>query len=86
MTRIQITYDFSKGPNAVPVSTPYTPEQEAEADALENIVPDVPRDPLAEIDALKAALVAKAVISDADVEQAATTLDAQPVEAQAVKG
>lgn len=33
------------------------------------------RDPIAELDALKAALVAKAVISNADVEKAAASLD-----------
>lgn len=35
MTRTHVTWDFSKGPDGVAVETPFTPEEEAAADAAE---------------------------------------------------
>jgi hypothetical protein len=61
----------------------YLEDDNSEVVAYRNSAPvEAPRDPLAELDALKAALVKKNVVSDKDIEAEAVALDLQ---AEAVK-
>ena len=57
MTRMHVETNAKTG---VATTRPYTVEEEAKADAV--VLQPRPRDPLAELDALKAKLVAKGVI------------------------
>lgn len=49
----------------------FTPQEEAEADAV--VVRETPRDPLAEIEELKAALIEKGVIAASDIVESKVT-------------
>jgi hypothetical protein len=78
MTRFARTIDISTG---VETLVPFTPEEEASANeavqAEKERVKTAPRDLLAELDALTAALIGKSVVTEADVEAASAAKPAK---------
>lgn len=71
------------GANGSPSYVDTTPEDDAQAgidaaawEAAQVAPIDPPRDPIAELDALKAALVKKNVVSDSDIKAEAVAIEA----------
>lgn len=65
MGRFKQVFDVSTGKAA---NVPLTPQEEIEADQMQApVIRSAPRDPLKELDALKAALAAKGVLKPEDL-------------------